>query len=282
MATTSTNLVLSLFAEGDTSGNGHSNWGDSANANFEFLEDAITEVTSKTVTGTDVTLSDAEARSLLIKASGALTGARNIIVPARKHFFMVKNSCTGDYALTVKVSGQTGVVVPASDFAILYCNGTDVEEINKALFKRGNILGTVSESSGTPTGALIEATEGTPDGNNNRTDIVRFADGLQIVSGNLRMTKETDTRLSGTVTFPKSFVDTRYQVTASYRPATETDGPGSIAGDNSNSGREMLAPISGTKAVGSCVICAFSISGAANFSSTSKMYVDFIILGRWF
>lgn len=282
MATTSANLVLSLFADGDTSGNGFTTWGDSANSNFEYLEDAITEVTSKTVTGSDVTLSDAEARSLLIKASGALTGARSIIVPARKHFFMVKNSCTGDYALTVKVSGQTGVVVPASDFAFLYCNGTDVEEINKAVFKRGNILGTVAESSGVPTGALIEATEGTPDGSDNRTDIVRFADGLQIVSGNLRLTKETDARLSGTVTFPKNFVDTRYQVVASYRPSTETDGAGSIAGDNSNSAREMLAPISGTKAVGSCVIAAFSIASAANFSAASKMYVDFIIMGRWF
>jgi len=282
MASLSTNLILSLFSEGDTSGNGFTNWGDSANSNFEFLEDAITEVTSKTVTGTDVTLSDAEARSLLIKASGALTGARNIIVPARKHFFMVKNSCTGDYALTVKVSGQTGVVVPASDFAILYCNGTDVEEINKALFKRGNILGTVSESSGTPTGALIEATEGTPDGSDNRTDIVRFADGLQIISGNVRLTKASDARLDGTVTFPKNFVDTRYQVSAAFRPGTETAGVVTIAGDNNLSAREMMAPVSGSKAVGSCTIAAYAAAGAGTISSGSKMYVDFIIMGRWF
>src|SRR5690606_1728366 len=44
---------------------------------------------------------------------------------------------------------------------------------NKA-FRRGNILGTVSQSSGVPTGAIIER------GSNANGEYVRFADGTQI------------------------------------------------------------------------------------------------------
>lgn len=43
-----------------------------------------------------------------------------------------------------------------------------------AAFRRGNVLGTVSQSSGVPTGALIER------GSNANGDYVRFADGTQI------------------------------------------------------------------------------------------------------
>lgn len=44
-------------------------------------------------------------------------------------------------------------------------------------FKRTNILGTVSQSGGVPTGALIE------NGSNANGEYVRFADGLQICTG---------------------------------------------------------------------------------------------------
>src|SRR5690606_12477418 len=54
-------------------------------------------------------------------------------------------------------------------------------------FRRGNILGTVSESSGVPTGAIIER-----DSNANG-DYVRFADGTQICTADVTFnTNRTD------------------------------------------------------------------------------------------
>jgi hypothetical protein len=70
------------------------------------------------------------------------------------------------------------------------------------LFSKLNILGTVSETSGVPTGAIIEQ------GSNANGQYVRFADGTQICF---------DTRLSSAAgasawTFPVTFVDTDIQV----------------------------------------------------------------------
>lgn len=126
MASLSTNLLLSLLAQGESNANGFSHWGDSANSNFEFLEDTVSEVSSVSVTTADVTLSAAENRSLYLSLSGTLTGDRAVIVAARKGFWMVYNGCTGAYTLTVKTSAGTGIVVQQGETVILYCNGTNV------------------------------------------------------------------------------------------------------------------------------------------------------------
>lgn len=66
-------------------------------------------------------------------------------------------------------------------------------------FRRGNILGTVSQSSGVPTGAIIER------GSNANGEYVRFADGTQIC------TRQLSVPLNGaagfaTSTYPAAFV----------------------------------------------------------------------------
>jgi hypothetical protein len=53
------------------------------------------------------------------------TGGGTLIVPANKKLYFIYNNCSSG-AVTVKVSGQTGVSVPNQAKYILVCNGTDI------------------------------------------------------------------------------------------------------------------------------------------------------------
>lgn len=122
----STLLKVELQATGEND----STWGDKINAALSRLEEGIAGMTSVSVTTADVTLTDTqyvanEARGMILYASGAMTAARSIIVPARTKVYVVHNACTGGFALTVEASGGSGVVVPVGK-AIVYCDGTDV------------------------------------------------------------------------------------------------------------------------------------------------------------
>jgi len=55
-----------------------------------------------------------------------LSAARNLIVPSNRKLYFIYNNTSGGFAVTVKVSGQTGVSVPNGNKTILVCNGTDV------------------------------------------------------------------------------------------------------------------------------------------------------------
>jgi hypothetical protein len=123
-------LKVELQANGENT----NTWGTKANAVFERLEQAIAGEAAITVTTADVTLSDTdytgtESHKAYISATGALTGNRAIIVPARTKIYFVSNATTGAYALTVKTSGGTGIAVTQGKKAILYCDGTNVVKI---------------------------------------------------------------------------------------------------------------------------------------------------------
>jgi hypothetical protein len=281
MASLSTNLLLSLFAQGDSTGNGFDNWGDSANSNFEFLEDALTETSSITVTNANVTLTAEQARSLRILTSGVLTGNRDVIVPARKHFFVAYNGNTGSFTLTFKVSGQTGVVVAQGTYAILYCDGTDVVSILNAPYSRSTAIGTVSQSGGNPTGPLFEHSEGaTVSGS--YSDLVRFADGTQIVRGKQVLLREATIRMGATLTFPKVFIDNDYSVQATLRPQNNADPASSFAANCDLDPRDILAPVNGSRTTTDVNISVYAVQGAGTFGPNDELYVDYTITGRWF
>ena len=68
------------------------------------------------------------------------------------------------------------------------------------VFKQSNILGTVSESSGVPTGAIIEG------GSNSNGEFVKYADGTMICTRqNLTMNYRSSNRMNATWSFPASF-----------------------------------------------------------------------------
>lgn len=123
-STYSTNLAIELIGTGDQAGN----WGSTTNTNLgTLIEQAISGYVTQSMPGTDVTLSmtngaSATARNMFIELTG--TGGASLIVPTNKKLYFIYNSTSA--ATTVKVSGQTGVSVPAGAKMGLVCNGTDV------------------------------------------------------------------------------------------------------------------------------------------------------------
>ena len=66
---------------------------------------------------------------MFIEMTGALTfSTTSLIVPANKKMYFIFNNTSGGFAVTVKVSGQTGILVPNGKKVILTSNGTDIVE----------------------------------------------------------------------------------------------------------------------------------------------------------
>jgi hypothetical protein len=115
------------MATGENSGT----WGNVTNANLgDAIEQALVETATVTFASANVTLTLTDtnakqnARALRLNLTGTTGGARDLIVPAIQKPYIVNNG-TADI-ITVKVSGQTGVAVPAGRSFLLYNNGTDV------------------------------------------------------------------------------------------------------------------------------------------------------------
>ena len=106
-------------------------WGAVTNVNLgTALEESIAGTVDIAFSSGDVTLTltDANtaqpARNMRLNLTGTSGGARNLIVPAIEKMYVVNNALAD--ACTVKVSGQTGVSVPAGKTTLLFNNGTDV------------------------------------------------------------------------------------------------------------------------------------------------------------
>ncbi|MBT1154374.1 hypothetical protein J1C56_02085 [Aminobacter anthyllidis] len=126
MASLSAILQLVDLATGESSYGSYANWGEVADFNFSALEDAVGEVTSKTLSSSNVTLTADEERSLLIKLSGTLSANVEVRTNDRKGFWFVTNDTTGDFTVTFKTTSGTGIVVPQAGRAILVSDGTNV------------------------------------------------------------------------------------------------------------------------------------------------------------
>lgn len=131
-STYSPNLRLELIGTGEQQGT----WGTTTNTNLgTLLEEAIGGYTSVTVSDVgDTTLttnngSADQSRNMVINLVGTISAARTVLCPAIEKLYVVKNATTGGYAVTFKVSGQTGVTIPNGETYFLYVNGIDVQKI---------------------------------------------------------------------------------------------------------------------------------------------------------
>jgi len=127
MASTYSNLKIQLMATGENSGT----WGNVTNDNLGVaIEQALVETATVSFSSANVTLTlsntnaSQTARALRLNLTGTTGGARDLIVPAIQKPYIVNNNCAD--TVTVKVTGQTGVAVPAGRSYLLYNNGTDV------------------------------------------------------------------------------------------------------------------------------------------------------------
>ena len=125
-STASTRLRLELQADGEND----STWGSKANTVFNLIEEAVEGYLAKSVAGSsNITLSSTdytsdESRQAVLKFTGALTGAIDVIVPAVEKTYIVHNATTGAYALTFKPAGGSGLVLTQGSKYVVYTDGS--------------------------------------------------------------------------------------------------------------------------------------------------------------
>lgn len=126
MASTYSNLKIQLMATGENA----TTWGTVTNTNLgTAIEEAITGSADVTFSSATVTLtltntnSSQTARNLRLNLIGTSGGAQDLVVPAIEKLYIVNNGCAD--TITIKVTGQTGVAVPAGKTMFVYNNGTD-------------------------------------------------------------------------------------------------------------------------------------------------------------
>jgi hypothetical protein len=124
MSSYSTNLKIELITTGQQAGV----WGNTTNTNLgTLIEQAISGYVLQACTGgTDVITipdgADGVARNMYLQLTG--TGGGTLVVPTNKKLYFIYNATST--AITVKVTGLTGVSVPASAKTVLVSNGTDI------------------------------------------------------------------------------------------------------------------------------------------------------------
>ena len=161
-STYSTNLRLELIGTGEQQGT----WGGTTNINLgTLLEQAIGGYESVTVSNVaDTTLTTAngsadQARNMTLNLVGTISATRNVICPAIEKIYIVKNATSGGFAVTFKVTGQTGVSIPNGSTVIVYVDGTDARLVSQ--FPVPITQGGTGSSTATGTGSVVLATSPT-------------------------------------------------------------------------------------------------------------------------
>ena len=151
----------------------------------------------------------------------------------------------------------------SSHMGIRYWNGTVWSDWSR-FYSNNNIIGTVSQTSAVPTGAIIEQ------GNNSNGRYTKFADGTLICypdnggyDGNKYLASGWQT--GATVTLPASFINGTYNVTVSAHAADSSGYSGAVATFE-------------TKSVGS-----FRVRRPVGVTDTgTTLLLSYVAIGRWF
>ena len=135
----STDLKLEIQVTGENAGT----WGDITNTNLVILQQAIAGYSGISIAGgagnTDLTFSNgltSNGKNAVIELTGTITGNRTVTITTASgvtnKVYVIRNSTSGAFTVTVKIEGQTGVTFSATDKGtkILYLNGTDVVDSN--------------------------------------------------------------------------------------------------------------------------------------------------------
>jgi hypothetical protein len=132
MSNTYSNLKFEIVEVGGNDGT----WGPIVNTNVgTAIEQAIVgmatlvtgDFTSNVCTLTLTNTNAAQnARAACLNITATLSAAGTLNVPAIQKPYIILNNSVGGFAVTVKVSGLTGVAIPAGKACVVYNNGTDV------------------------------------------------------------------------------------------------------------------------------------------------------------
>ena len=160
-----TNLALGQPVTGTESGT----WGDDVNNSVtSYLDIAIAGGLSVSITTTDVTLTltqgtssatnigSTTAQYAILNISGAMTAARNLILPSSSRRYIINNNTTGGFALTVKGAATTGVTMVNGEKSHIFWNGSDYAKLSNAPGGAGTF--TSITNSGLTSGRVVYST----------------------------------------------------------------------------------------------------------------------------
>lgn len=99
-----------------------------ANAAFDTLDTAMTDtfLYDASAGGSLTPTAASIIAAFTLKFTGTLPNNATINVPNNKKFYRIHHAASGAFTVTVKVAGQTGVVLNPGDIRLVYCNGTDI------------------------------------------------------------------------------------------------------------------------------------------------------------
>ena len=128
-------LRLELQATGENA----TTWGVKTNTNLGLIAAAVAGLAVVSVSAGDTTLTTAnaatdQARCAILLVRGTLTAAANIVVPASPKSYIFIRNTTGAFNITVKQSGATGTVLPASGAALIVNTSTTSIDLMAGLF----------------------------------------------------------------------------------------------------------------------------------------------------
>lgn len=137
---------------------GDAGWGTAVNGGFTDLVDQALGGQASIDVGSGpgpfvLTIPDGasgDARNMFIRATGNPGGAREIQVPTNRKLYFVTNDSDG--AVTVKVSGQTGVVVPVGASMALRINAAGTDVAPALTYQASMTLGTALAATSGGTG----------------------------------------------------------------------------------------------------------------------------------
>lgn len=128
-------------------------WGAILIAIYAKLDDMLRGYLPLSVAGSsDVTLTEAQWNHDVMKFTGVLTGNINVEFPDKQGNWRAWNATTGDFTLTAKTVGGTGVILPQNEKSRLVSDGTNIVEFDPQFAPPTSEL-TISSGSVTATGA---------------------------------------------------------------------------------------------------------------------------------
>lgn len=117
----------------------------------------------KNVTGGTVTLTSAEASSIIQEYQGTLTSNCVVVLPSTVQLYSFQNKTTGSYTLTFKTSAVGGatIILPQGQTVIAICDGTNVYNAQTSTSSTINALTLGNGSAGAPSLSFVgDATTG--------------------------------------------------------------------------------------------------------------------------
>jgi hypothetical protein len=124
-------------------------FGQSASFAFDYVSIDLTSQASP------YTLAGANLNRIAYTFGGTLAANMVINIPPTIQQYWLSNETIGGFSITVKVAGQTGVIIANGVRAICYCNGTDLVDADTSSFSFPVSVAQGGTGSTTGPGALI-------------------------------------------------------------------------------------------------------------------------------